>query len=424
MFAPLARSDPAAWGDLLYPLFAERCGVHVHRAVDTIAFGNLAARTCPRAAPARRAPVRAGAAPGVRSGRPMRGVAHHAGGRQRIPLHRLHHLRCIHGRLHPESSGHIAFAFGHSLSTVSLSRRSILAAGAAALALPAGRSFAAGEIAGGKPITLLVSYPAGGGADVMARLIAPRMAEALGQPVVVENKPGASGTIAAGQVARATPDGSRVAARRLVVRGEPVAVRQAALRHGHRLCAAGGAGHLPQRAGVHTGFRGALPGRCAAPGARQAGQAGLCLVGQWLGTAPGRRVVRGHGQGGDVAHSLPRRRPGTQRCDGRAGAAVLCQRGLVAGAHPVGAGCGRWRSRRGCVRVCCPSCRPWTRLGSRATRCSSGTRCSPRPACRRQCARRWPPPSTGRWPIPNCWAACVRWVARCLAVPRPRRPRF
>ena len=83
-----------------------------------------------------------------------------------------------------------------------------MAAGAAALALPAGRSFAAGEIAGGKPITLLVSYPAGGGADVMARLIAPRMAEALGQPVIVENKPGASGTIAAGQVARATPDGS------------------------------------------------------------------------------------------------------------------------------------------------------------------------------------------------------------------------
>jgi tripartite-type tricarboxylate transporter receptor subunit TctC len=93
----------------------------------------------------------------------------------------------------------------------SANRRGLLAAGAAWLGapwFPSGRAFATADIAGGKPITLVVSYPAGGGADVMARLIAPRMAEALGQTVIVDNKPGASGTVAAGQVARAPTDGS------------------------------------------------------------------------------------------------------------------------------------------------------------------------------------------------------------------------
>jgi tripartite-type tricarboxylate transporter receptor subunit TctC len=73
-----------------------------------------------------------------------------------------------------------------------------------ALALPA---VAVAQTFPTKSIRLIVTYPPGGGADLMARLVAPKMAAVLGQPVVVENKAGASGQIGAAEVARAAPDG-------------------------------------------------------------------------------------------------------------------------------------------------------------------------------------------------------------------------
>ena len=59
----------------------------------------------------------------------------------------------------------------------------------------------------GKPIRMVVGFPPGGGTDVVARILAPRMSELLGQPLVIENRPGATGTLAAGQVAKSPPDG-------------------------------------------------------------------------------------------------------------------------------------------------------------------------------------------------------------------------
>jgi len=66
------------------------------------------------------------------------------------------------------------------------------------------------EVYPARPIKLIVGYPAGGASDVAARAVAGRMAELLGQPVVVENKPGAAGNIAAEAIARAKPDGYNV----------------------------------------------------------------------------------------------------------------------------------------------------------------------------------------------------------------------
>ena len=58
-----------------------------------------------------------------------------------------------------------------------------------------------------KPIKFVVPFTAGSGTDIVARTVAEPMSRALGQPIVVENKPGAGGTLGAAQVAKSAPDG-------------------------------------------------------------------------------------------------------------------------------------------------------------------------------------------------------------------------
>jgi tripartite-type tricarboxylate transporter receptor subunit TctC len=81
-------------------------------------------------------------------------------------------------------------------------RRQILAAGMALSAAPA-----AAQRWPSQPIRLLVPYPAGGGSDIVARILAEPLREELGQPVLVDNRVGAGGLIGSEAVARATPDG-------------------------------------------------------------------------------------------------------------------------------------------------------------------------------------------------------------------------
>jgi tripartite-type tricarboxylate transporter receptor subunit TctC len=83
-----------------------------------------------------------------------------------------------------------------------ISKRHLLAAAVAAL-LPLTPALAQTAAWPNKPVRLLVGFPGGSSPDLMARALADGLAKALGQPVVVDNKPGASGNIAADQVAKA-----------------------------------------------------------------------------------------------------------------------------------------------------------------------------------------------------------------------------
>ena len=84
-----------------------------------------------------------------------------------------------------------------------LGRRGVLGLAAAAVA---GRAEAQAGYPD-KPIRMIIAFAAGGPTDILARMLAPRLSEVLGQQIVVENKPGATGNIGTAMVADAKPDG-------------------------------------------------------------------------------------------------------------------------------------------------------------------------------------------------------------------------
>lgn len=101
-----------------------------------------------------------------------------------------------------------SFTNSNPLDSESVAPIRIVCAGLFAAGLCASSSILAAEFAWPvKPIRLIVPFPAGGGADTIARLFAPKLNEALAQPVVVENRPGGSTIIGGDLVAKAPPDG-------------------------------------------------------------------------------------------------------------------------------------------------------------------------------------------------------------------------
>jgi tripartite-type tricarboxylate transporter receptor subunit TctC len=88
-----------------------------------------------------------------------------------------------------------------------LLRRQFLQLAAGAVSLPMACGLARAQGYPSRPVHIIVSYPAGNGSDIIARLVAQTLSKRLGQPFVVENRPGGGGTLGAGLVAKASPDG-------------------------------------------------------------------------------------------------------------------------------------------------------------------------------------------------------------------------
>jgi len=88
-----------------------------------------------------------------------------------------------------------------------LPRRTSLHLAAGAAALPAVSRVARAQAYPARPVRIIVGFPAGGGVDILARLMGPFLSERLGKPVVIENKPGAGANIGTEFVVRSPPDG-------------------------------------------------------------------------------------------------------------------------------------------------------------------------------------------------------------------------
>src|SRR6266478_4633166 len=95
----------------------------------------------------------------------------------------------------------------HGRGSMRLLRRQFLRLAAGAAVFPAAPHIATAQTYPARPVRIIVGFPPAGAADIIARLIGEWLSERLGQPFIIENRPGAGGNIGAEAVVRAPPDG-------------------------------------------------------------------------------------------------------------------------------------------------------------------------------------------------------------------------
>jgi hypothetical protein len=194
-----------------------------------------------------------------------------------------------------------------------------------------------------RPVSVLVAFPPGGASDVLARIVTRKLEDVLGQPFIIENRPGAGGNIAAEVVARAAPDGYT-----LLNGNNAILATNAALYKKINFDAVADfapVGLIGSQANILV-VNPALPVHSMAelialaranPGKQ------LCLIRAWLGGASRRRAVQGGGEDRYRPHSVQGCGPRVAGCDRRACADDVCHRfvrGLTHPGGPAAATCG------------------------------------------------------------------------------------
>ena len=221
-------------------------------------------------------------------------------------------------------------------------RRGFLRLAAAALA-PAATRPATAQAYPARPVHLVVGFAAGGAADIVARIIAQSMSERLGQPVVVENKPGATTNIATQAVINAPPDGYTLLYITAANATNATLYDRLPFNFLRDITPVGRAHRIHARAARQCRAPGALGGRVHSLCEGQSRQAQHGLVRDWHHQPSLRRIAQAEHRDRYRPRALSWRRPDDRRPHQRPGPGRVRRSAGIAPAHPhrrAAAACG------------------------------------------------------------------------------------